>query len=421
MNVLEAKVEEVFLLLTEKSYEVYDIFKNFFEEQYVDLHLVHSIDNIAYIIKNEIPMGKYIDSKILNDNSIDIDNYMASLQEKEVNIVIENINVCKVVDWFYNRFDYISEILVHFPHVTITNEYNRSTEINHLFAKVKIDYKGSIVGGFSLNRSEYTYTHMLEHYMHSHVRDIPVWNFEEFQLPCTGSGPINDTIASLSIEFDADLWNLFCLELSKYVCVESVSGVPYHHLEHLGQRNSVEELSDFNLVNSLLLHSRYRDILYDFLDYFLSLNKLKFNYNHGSYALGMSFVEYNMIISNEFIKWYNKKYASHDYRVPLSKFLASGIMCKCIISGNKILHFRESNNRNSFEAFIGKKVCTFKGKDYTIVITGLNTPDSNEYTHILSETVSACILSIILKVINYKYGKERNNTSDSTCKKTRYI
>ena len=69
--------------------------------------------------------------------------------------------------------------------------------------------------------------------MHSHISSIPFGNFTFFQSPCTGSGPINNTICSLSRDFDANLWRLFCLELSKYVEVESIAGTPYHRLEGL--------------------------------------------------------------------------------------------------------------------------------------------------------------------------------------------
>lgn len=106
-------------------------------------------------------------------------------------------------------------ILVHFPHVTITNEYDKSIEANEFYVKVVFDLEGKMTGRFALNRAEYPLLHFRWNYMHSHVCDIPTWNFQEFQTPCTGSGPINRTMCSLAIDFDEDLWRLFCLELDR--------------------------------------------------------------------------------------------------------------------------------------------------------------------------------------------------------------
>ena len=84
-------------------------------------------------------------------------------------------------------------ILVHFPHVKVTNEHDRSTEMNHLFAKVVICKNGTLGEKFSLNRSEYSYLHISNGYMHSHISQVPFTNFSCFQrpssartwLPCT--------------------------------------------------------------------------------------------------------------------------------------------------------------------------------------------------------------------------------------------
>ena len=118
-------------------------------------------------------------------------------------------------------------ILVHFPHVRITNEHDRYVDINHLWAKIKITSEGTMNGNFTLNRSEYQAIHFMSNYMHSHVSSIPRDDLTRFMSPCTGDGPINSTISSLYREFDSDLWQLFCLELSKYVTVESISGRPW--------------------------------------------------------------------------------------------------------------------------------------------------------------------------------------------------
>lgn len=57
-------------------------------------------------------------------------------------------------------------ILVWFPQVRVTNEYNRSVDIQDLYAKVKIDTEGQLIGKFYLNRATYPLSHMKAGYMH---------------------------------------------------------------------------------------------------------------------------------------------------------------------------------------------------------------------------------------------------------------
>lgn len=57
-------------------------------------------------------------------------------------------------------------ILVHFPHVKVTNEHDKFVDISHLWVKVHIKASGAGVGYFTVNRSEYELSHMKADYMH---------------------------------------------------------------------------------------------------------------------------------------------------------------------------------------------------------------------------------------------------------------
>lgn len=57
-------------------------------------------------------------------------------------------------------------ILVWFPKVKVTNEYNKSVYIQDLYAKVNIDTEGQLIGKFYLNRATYPLSHMQAGYMH---------------------------------------------------------------------------------------------------------------------------------------------------------------------------------------------------------------------------------------------------------------
>ena len=57
-----------------------------------------------------------------------------------------------------------TNIIVHFPKVTVTNEYNRSVDITHLWVKVPLNSNGTIANIFCMVRSEYTYQQFVSGY-----------------------------------------------------------------------------------------------------------------------------------------------------------------------------------------------------------------------------------------------------------------
>lgn len=65
-----------------------------------------------------------------------------------------------------NRFFNDMPIIIHFPHVTISNEYGRSVEVKNLWARVPVTWEGKGKGWFHMNRSEYDISHMEADYMH---------------------------------------------------------------------------------------------------------------------------------------------------------------------------------------------------------------------------------------------------------------
>ena len=77
--------------------------------------------------------------------------------------------------------------------------------------------------------------------------EIPKDDFTRFKSPCTGSGPINSTLATLATDYDEGIWQLFCLELDRYVRVESIEGVPYHRLESISASNRGSSCDRFQM------------------------------------------------------------------------------------------------------------------------------------------------------------------------------
>ena len=413
IKLVEEKIEELYNSLMDKPLRVLGIFNDFFGEDKVDMQGYWSLDKFKSWMNIE-PLYTYIPNG--NTVSMDSDDWsmyktysITDLPENQVEKVVNVLTSITVKRRIGNdKFNDIF-ILVHFPHVRVTNEHNRFVDINHLWAKIKVVWNGTLNGGFTLNRSEYTLLHIRSHYLHSHIMGIPTNNFTQFQNPCTGSGPINNTISTLNRDYDEDIWNMFCLELSKYVTVESIAGRPYNYLEKLGT-NDMEVGVDRFLTR--LYPSYYRNTithneLKKFVRYFISSKKLKFNYVNGSYSIGMSFIEFIVLISNEFIKWYNDQFNKKELTVNFEGLKGDNILRECIIDNGKIYYDRDRNNVNNYTRYIGKKVCVFKGKEITIDITDIAEVRNKNKSIILNTDIALYILTTILKVLNYRYGRNK--------------
>lgn len=411
IKLIEEKIEELYNSLMDRPLQVLSIFNNFFGEDKVDMQGYWSLDKFKSWMSIE-PLSTYIpDSHIVSMNTNDWGMYGAQaitdLPKDQVEKVVDaltNTTVKEIVgDAKFNDIF----ILVHFPHVRVTNEHDRFVDINHLWAKVKVMYNGTLNGGFALNRSEYTMLHFSSRYMHSHVRDIPIYDFTRFQSPCTGSGPINGTISALNRDYDKDMWNMFCLELSKYVTVESIVGRPYNYLEKLGTNNMEMGIDRFVTYLSPAYHENIlsSDKLKEFVRVFINSKKLKFNYVNGSYSIGMSLIEFIVSISNEFIKWYNDQFNKEELTAKFAELKGRGILKECVIDNEKIYYDRGLNNTDNYTQYIGKKVCMFKGKEITIDIVDIN--EVRNKSVILNIHTALYILTIILKVLNYRYGRSK--------------
>lgn len=412
-KLIEERAEELYNHLMEKPLRVLSIFNDFFGEERVDMQGYPSLEEFRNWLYST-PIYKYtsraeIGASVSNWSHYNC-NSVTNIPEPEVPKVIDNFEAMQnsIGELKFNEIF----ILVHFPHVRVTNEHDRFVDINHLWAKVRVNYNGTIIGSFTLNRSEYTLLHMISSYMHSHVSSIPTDNFKDFKTPCLGSGPINATISTLCREYDEDMWNMFCLELSKYVTTESISGVPYHYLEKLGTSNMSVGLDSFRAYSS---SAYYIDIipidkLKDFVRQFVNTKKLKFNYMNGSYSIGMSLPEYITLISNEFISWYNMLYSEGKIKVPFSELKRRRVLNECIIDNGRIYTENNAIDVERHLNYIGKEVCIFKGKRITVSITDISEINNDNKSIILNTQMALYILGIILKVLNYRYGRETNTT-----------
>lgn len=382
MDTLQDLFKEVYNDYVSMVYQVYEIFKDQFGEENVDLQDVFPIPELTEEVITQCEAFENMMSKRRL-----LKNFLIHYANDSCNIYI------------------------HWAHVRVTNEYDRFTELNDLWAQVNLRYNGSITGRFRLNRSNYSYLHISNGYMHSHVSNIPFSDFTRFQQPCTGSGPINNTINSLTGGFDRGLWQLFCCELNNYVTVESLSGVPYHRLESLGKSsNGGEDYENYRLITSLGYFSMSvfeKEDWQDFIREVITARKLKFAYANGAYVMGNSLAEATVIISDIFIKWFNRRHTDF-LAVNLGKLLERGVLSKGIYQGGVIYGTGGDANRD-FASYIGTKVLTFKGRDILLSIDGFSEADN--FSHFLKAHIINFITTIILQVLNYRYGRETAKTA----------
>ena len=297
-------------------------------------------------------------------------------------------------------------ILVYFPEVRVTNEYDRSTVIKDLYVKIKITKEGKLVERFTFNRAKYTVQEWESNYMHSHSRTIYKTNPDIFSTVCTGTGPINNTMSSLKFNYNEDLWRLFCLELDRFTQVESLEGTPYNRLENIGVMSYNVRLKFSS--NSLDLFDNLNDVSWinvkSFIEYLINSNVFTFSYYNNSYHLGMSEKDYIIKVSNAFITWYNLNKYYEKYN--LSTLLEKGVLIRAYLSHKGELKTGTNcyDSMNTIMTAQGAKVCTFKGKDITLSIVYSNSDNDNTIL-ILNCTFLGNLLMSILNLVNFNYGK----------------
>jgi hypothetical protein len=415
IKTIEEQIEELYNTIMEKPLRVLEIFNDFFGEDRIDMQGYWNLDKFKAWINIE-PIQTYISENASQLSREDWSTYkteaIVDLPSNHATNILSNITQ-NTIDFIGTHKFNSMYILVHFPQVRVTNEHDRFVDITNLWAKVCICSNGSMRGNFSLNRSSYPLLHFSSNYMHSHVSSIPTSDFTMFQVPCFGSGPVRDTMTSLNREFDEDLWNMFCLELSKYVTVESISGTPYNYLERLGSRNMITGVDKFYTYltrrSSVIGDDKFRE----FVKHFINLKKLKFNYVNGSYSIGMSLIEYIVLVSNEFIAWYNDQFNKGELPYTFERLKRNEFLKECVINNGKIYYERDVENINRYTQYIGKRVCIFKGREINLEITDVAELVNENKTVILDTQNALYILATILKVLNYRYGRSKA-VSEST-------
>lgn len=364
-------------------YQVYKVFQDYFGENFVDLQGIPSDESL-------LPVNTTLENFPQHDIS----------EEEMEGLVFAQRNVCPF-------------ILVYWPKVKVTNENDKSIIIQDLYAKIELDAKGNIpteARGFRLNRATYPMDQWVCSYLHSHIQCIPKGDLEYFEFPCLGTGPIKDTINSLRAQisegFDEIRWMLFCEELSRYVTVESLAGIPYNRLENVHLNDCLPDYNSYNenYGNSLTRFTSVfsHETLEGFISYYLQNGHLTINYQNGTFKAGMSYFDYIIDISNAFIEYFNTNFTNKSL---VDRCFQSQILVRAKAANGKFYYSEGQRNVTDVSRYVGKKVCTFKGRDITLNILNVQDGEPIE-TIILRHGLAMYILNNILKIINYRYTNE---------------
>ena len=388
--------------LYEKVFGVYEIFQNYFGTPFTDLQDVLSEEQIADYI-NLLCINVSPDMSVEAVHDIVLSELRRRCEEHK----------CSILVWW--------------PDVTVTNEHNRSIYIKDLYAKIQITMEGKIPyenSGFQLMRTTYTSRQFRRGYVHSHI--LP-FNFDSerersfaFRNPCLGRGPLVGTVLELKNNYEEALWMLFCRELSLYVTVESLRGVPYIRLETVSQDDTDTPVDYYRYWDFRSYISNYvrnmpgdkRTMLNEFIEYYICNGHLTFSYTEGKYQIGMPFYDFAMDASNCFIKWFNEKQPTDENHRLESWILGQKFLESFTIKDRKMYVSRNSTSVFNGTRYNGIPILKFKGIQRYLLVENDETDNPPEEALVLHKSVLDYIAKCVLLILNYRYKNESTNTTD---------
>lgn len=317
--------------------------------------------------------------------------------------------------------DYV--ILVHWPVVTVTNEYDAHIDIWDLYSLTLITHDGKLCLPPQFIRTTYDRLQWNGDYMHSHISSIGKADLTRFHSSCLGSGPINKTIEKLKGNVaripnayeDMDIWSLYCWELDKYVAVESIQGVPYKKMQHLGEYTQEGIHYSAICLQPFTSYSEdYLILLRRFVRHLIKSKVLKFAYFNGKYTLALNYVNTVLTLSNLFIDYYNSNKDIRDI-YPKTDLFDKKFISQMYIKGGVV--YPKDSSSVPIDAVIGTTMLTFKRKKIELQLRDFHQKYDSSEVCLLNPILIDYIISLLLKYVNLKYGK----TSNSTNKKCRVI
>lgn len=431
-------------VILERIETVYQVFVNYYGEDFVELKqesqstlegLIY--DRLFYYLNPEsyislIRMGGLQETdemKELFNTPEALGTFLLPLVSKETVEAARDLeydedtdDVKYAVCNFLGRREFNHRITIHFPEVTITNEFSKSIVIQDLFSRVKVTGMGHMYDGIYFHRATYPKSQFMANYIHSHISGI--YTDYVFQESCLGNGPIRDTKNFLRSTYEEGMWGIFCLELDKYTQVESLQGGPYKRMEVVTKEMKTP-LPPYikSPVSTFPLPEPIRTICLDFVYSIIGDKKIPL----GTSDLGTVSIMENpeklmLSLSAEFIKYYNTlnlTLKSGEMPLVTIKDLLLAKVLKYYMFENGQL-FELSNGQNvSREALMarvdGNELFEFKGRQiYLKIIEDPVNEDGRNSILLLSAPFIYYLLEQIIYIINYNYDKNGKTSPDKT-------
>lgn len=177
-------------------------------------------------------------------------------------------------------------IVLHFPHITITNRDSASHNIKDLFVKIHIALNTGERGNKRLKihnldggRSTMTYAEYCSNYLHSHLSTYTYdrnMRRDGFMLPfynqfCTGSGEINLYQSNINADgLTEERFTQYMLQIMSLVGYESIEGHPYRKIRDIMIRTKTNRgyslpsiVERHNFINGILRKHRELGVIPD--------------------------------------------------------------------------------------------------------------------------------------------------------------
>lgn len=420
LDIVRDKLREIYDRLNGKHNTILKLFIDQFGEPFVDSD-IKTFDELVEFL-NSKTLGTFIDSYEGRNEygyySIDRQDYNANGRGKPFLEYIPDLGILDYITPYISNFlgmnrERLKTIMVHFPNVRVTNEYDKFIDIQDLYASVKIKYDGRLQEYFRLARTTYPYKQFKAGYAHSHMMRVSSSDAGQWSYPCTGIGPINDTMKTLKASYNEQFWGLFTFELAKYVTVESVAGVPYIRLEEVDKGDVDKSMSNFNSQGNNILSNSVKYLINAFIQYYAEKHKFRFQFVNGQYQIGESPVSMIVNLSNEFIAFLND-YRCRVANVPtLQQLKEARVLQNYIVANGRI--YQISNNGRDISAATsanGRDLFRFKGEMVKLKILFDDNIIEN-YSLLLAKNYCEAIITNVLSIINYQYGKRQNQSQEN--------
>lgn len=391
----------------EEIQDIYQVFVDFYGEDNVDL-------------QNNFDLSAFRD--YLYDTSY------TSLMTSTIRTTLENCPIGElkklITEYKRNKNIYLKRfvslyssilhcyIIVYFPKITITNEYNESVDIEEVYIRVPIDSNGKITAmrSFEIIRTKYSYDQYKSGYMHSHAHTGISGSSADWRSMCLGSGPLVTTTHTLKNSYDIDIWRLFCLELDEYLKVESVAGVPYIRMNRIGDTSNYINYVVHGVTTEAQNPIRYIPLIKDFLKFLfhklLVENTDYFSFRDKSICLALSNEQFAIIISKYFIEYYNNVNNELDINNIIINYL---VKVKRDING--ILRYEVNRRNNVADINSNNFILCFKGKSVHMKVDIPKDINESKHTYLLKSNIVDSILNYLINIVNYGNTKEFTTNS----------